>query len=171
MAFIFKVEDGTGYPDATSYASVEYADEYISFFYPEDAQWTALSESDKEKKLMIATKFLDGAVRWQSSLKRDTQSLEWPRQEFTDLNGRIVKPDSAPQAIIDATVILAYSSLSSSLSTGSYSIIEERFGDTQDTYAAPVTISENGDVRAILKELSSLGYSQSRGAYVSVQRQ
>ena len=166
---IFKVEDGEGLPDATSYVSVEYANEYIAFFYPEDSTWTELSQENKEKKLMIATRFLDGAVRWQSSLKRDTQSLEWPRSDFVDLNGRMVS--GVPQAIRDATVILAYSSLTNTLSTGSYSILEEKFGDTTEKYSSPVVISENMDVKAILKELSSLGYSQSRGAYVSVQRQ
>lgn len=167
--FTFKVEDGTGYEDSTSYVSVAYADEYITFWY-DDAEWNALTLEDKEKKLMIATSFLDSAVRWQSSIRNIEQALQFPRQDFFDLDGRIVRSNIVPQAIKDATVQLAYASMISPLSTKGYSIKEESFGDSSDTYASPVTVYENEGVRSILLALAALGYAQSRAAYVTIQR-
>lgn len=171
MPFTFKVEDGTGYEDANSYSTVEYADNYISFYHPEDTSWNESSVEDKERRLILATSFLDGSSRWQSSLQYPAkQVLEWPRISFTDLNGREVKSGQVPQVIIDSTVALAFSSMSSTLSTASYSLIEERLGDTADKYSAPVTMYENEDVAGILSHLKALGYAQSRGAYVNIQR-
>lgn len=168
--FTFKVEDGTGYEDSTSYVSVEYADEYITFWY-DDEEWNTLTIEDKEKKLMIATSFLDSSVRWQSSIRNIEQALQFPRQDFFDLDGRIVRSNIVPQAVKDAVVQLAYSSLSNTLSTKGYSIKQESFGDSSDTYAAPVTVYENEAVRSILLALAALGYAQSRTTYVTFQRQ
>lgn len=167
--FTFKVEDGTGYEDSTSYASVEYADEYISFWYDAE-EWDTLTNEEKEKKLMIATSFLDSAVRWQSSIRNIEQALQFPRQDFFDLDGRIVRSNIVPQAVKDATVQLAYASMISPLSTKGYSIKQESFGDSSDIYAAPVTVYENEGVRSVLLALTALGYAQSRTTYVTIQR-
>ena len=82
MAFI--VEDGTGLPDATSYTSVEYADEYFGDQLVEG--WTdmeptanATVEERKQAYLIRATLYLDKHYRYRGTRASPEQSLQWPR--------------------------------------------------------------------------------------------
>lgn len=81
----FLVEDGTGLPDATSYASVEESDEYLG------AAW-ASDETEKQKFLMQGTDYAD--LRWGAQLKsyplNPEQGLEFPRFDLRDRYNRQV---------------------------------------------------------------------------------
>ncbi len=82
----FLVEDGTGVPDATSYASVEEADAYLG------NNW-ADTEEAKQQFLMQGSDYAD--LRWGSQLKsyplNQDQGLEFPRATLKDRYNRLVE--------------------------------------------------------------------------------
>ena len=75
----FKVENGSGYPDATSYVSVADADTY--FTDRGNTAWSAADNTAKEQALVKATAFVDASYRSRYKGRRKTkeQSLAWPR--------------------------------------------------------------------------------------------
>lgn len=70
------------------------------------ASWAAISDSDKEKALITATRMLDRQV-WAGSKTSDAQALQWPRSGVTDAYGNEVSSASVPSQIIDANCELA----------------------------------------------------------------
>ncbi len=78
MALI--VEDGTGLPDAESYASVVEADAYFAARGQADA-WDAVE--DKEVALRLAADYLSYTYRnlWAGDRLDSLQALDWPRVE------------------------------------------------------------------------------------------
>jgi len=80
----FKVEDGTGLPDATSYIDVAFADSY--FVRTGFTAWAAMDDTAKENALMNATEYAD--VRWgnrlSGTLLNPTQALQFPRSRLYD---------------------------------------------------------------------------------------
>jgi len=166
----FIVETGEGLSNATSYVSVQEADDYINSFVVGGAEWLALTISEKEKSLMQATRFLDTMMGWQGHLKEIKQSLAWPRVGVIDREGRLVPDDRVPAAIKDAQVELAVSSLATSLTTSSEKLIRESFADTEDWYAAPVSRGGNEVVQSLLKSLAFLGYGRSKATVVTIHR-
>lgn len=84
MAFV--VEDGTGKPDANSYASVEQADAYFSD--RANTSWTG-TLAQKQGALVQATDYIDARFgRYFSGTAKYTenppQSLQWPRAHVRD---------------------------------------------------------------------------------------
>lgn len=80
MAFI--VEDGTGVAGATSYTTVEFADDY--FAERGGAVWAAIAEdSDKESFLIQATDYIELVYgrRFLGEMSDATQALSWPRTD------------------------------------------------------------------------------------------
>lgn len=77
MAFV--PEDGTGLPDANSYISVEWADEY--FIDRGNAKWTDLDEDKKEIALVEATDYINlkYGTNFRGSLATEDQALLFPR--------------------------------------------------------------------------------------------
>lgn len=121
------VEDGTGLPDADSYAS--------------EADFEAHAEShgltytgDVETALVRATAWIDGAFRSRFPGARTngrSQGLEWPRRNATDASGEAIADDEIPAEIVRATAAAALRELTSvgSLSpdvTGGGAIRRER---------------------------------------------
>lgn len=84
MALI--VEDGTGLPDAESYASVAAADAYL--VARGNVAWGALSQGAREAALRKATDYLGDAYgqRWLGWRLTTTQALDWPRGMPTTIN-------------------------------------------------------------------------------------
>lgn len=76
MAFV--VEDGTGLPDANSYASVAEADAYHAD--RGNTAWAGI-EVVKESALVRATDYIEQVYsgRWKGARLTDNQALEWPR--------------------------------------------------------------------------------------------
>ena len=91
----FVVENGTGLANASSYATVEFSNSYLS------ESW-GTSDQIKQDALIAATEYID--LRWQNSFKgqpkTQTQSLEFPRKNAYYLSGKpILKvPDSVKRA-------------------------------------------------------------------------
>ncbi|AEP08893.1 DnaT-like ssDNA-binding protein [Micavibrio aeruginosavorus] len=90
MAFV--VEDGTGLPDANSYASVAEADAYHTD--RGNAAWTG-SNSVKQAALVRATDYVEQAYagRWKGCALTEEQALSFPRDEA-------VVPAKLKQAVI-----------------------------------------------------------------------
>lgn len=165
------IEDGSVVDGANSYVSVGDADTYISTNFPSDTVWTALTTGEKESYLIRAARFLDTMVKWRSEIKDNYQSLAWPRQEFKDNEGRLIKADSIPAAVKDAQVELAYSLSQGEELTTEYDKLErEDFGDTSDVYSSPVIRGGNSLVRELIKSLTFAGYARNRSSIVTIWR-
>lgn len=110
------VEDGTGLSTAQSYVSVADADAYHTL-YGNPTVWTALTTTQKEGHLRLATRYLDltygGMWTGQRSLR--DQALDWPRHGTPDRDGYLPAVNSVPQQIKDACSIMALMSASDEL--------------------------------------------------------
>lgn len=143
----FEVEAGTGSPTATSYVSVAFADDYVNTFEP-SSPWGALSTPEKEAELQKATRFLDLLLRWTSRVKDDKQALSWPRDGFTDREGRYIDSDVIPKMIKEAVVEFAMQLVEGGgLSTNVDRLSSESFGDSSDTYATPKLVGDETVMR------------------------
>lgn len=98
-----------GGANATSYPTVEEADDYFSGrLHSED--WTEATL--KEVALMTATRLLDRYAIWEGTKSTQEQALDWPRYGVEDKDGYIIDDDIVPDAIKQATCELAYALLS-----------------------------------------------------------
>lgn len=102
------VEDGTGLLNADSYISVADATTYLTNFGSGDA-WADLDSATQEVLLRKSTRDLDTlfAGSYASKLLSTTQSLLWPRETFTDANGRQVSglPKEIGYAVAELALI------------------------------------------------------------------
>jgi hypothetical protein len=109
------VEDGTGKPDAQSFASVATADAQMAELGM--TIWTSLNEPEKEQALRRATQYMEQVyrLRWQGYRTTNGQSLSWPRAEvpIPDAPGKFagyytyVNEYSVPAEVVRACVELA----------------------------------------------------------------
>lgn len=109
------VEDGSARPDAESFASVAYADDY--FLRRKIGAWAALVLSDKEAALRQASDYIEQYYRFKFAGYRYTQaqSLSWPRWEVYSLDtaygyygwSNFVGFNTVPDLVKKATVELA----------------------------------------------------------------
>jgi hypothetical protein len=76
-------EDGSGMPDANSYAALADGNAYHdAHLYA--AAWVAASNADKEKALVMATRLIDGEFQFNGKKRVDGQALQWPRERCPD---------------------------------------------------------------------------------------
>ena len=108
------VEDGSGLPDAESYASVDDADTYFSL--RGNAHWATLSTDAKEQALRRATDDMlqQYSGRWKGERISASQALDWPRDGVV-IDGYELPVDEIPTAIVRACAELALRALSGSL--------------------------------------------------------
>lgn len=107
MAFTFLVEDGTGLTDATSYVSLEEADDMITVNIHADAKWSVLADEVKEKLLSWASRYLDNHTRWFGQLVFPASALRWPRKGVCDRDGRMIADDEVPRQLKIAVASMA----------------------------------------------------------------
>lgn len=111
---VFKVEDGTGLSDATSYSSVADATTYFTST-GRDSAWGALTEGAQQKALEVGSSYAD--LRWGSRLAgrplKQDQGMEFPRTGLVDRYGRAVL--GLPRDWVHAACEYALQSLSGSL--------------------------------------------------------
>jgi hypothetical protein len=110
------VEDGTGRPNADSYASVAASDTYHDgHLYAAD--WTGASTGTKEKALIMATRLIDALYQFRGYRANNSQALQWPRSFARDNDklGSFVPlqlasrdeyfaSDALPKTLVDATI-------------------------------------------------------------------
>jgi hypothetical protein len=108
---MFKPEDGTGLPDATSYVSVEDADSY--FTLRGNSAWLDLTLEQKQSSLVQATDYLDSVfgTRFIGVKSKTDQALEWPRKEQCGNSSVILYPRDLIRACCEYAVIASASPL------------------------------------------------------------
>lgn len=166
----FEVETGTGSPTATSYVSVEYADEYVSKFYPEADCWHNLTEGEKETSLEVATAFVDRLLRWSSRIKNEDQALAFPRKTFKDIEGRVISEDSIPEILKRYTVEFAVERERGNLTRDTIKLMSESFGNSSEVYAAPVRVGGSSVVQEAITDLIYLDFGRSKVTIVNLWR-
>jgi len=107
MPFTFLTEDGTGLVAATSYVSVEEADDIIAVNIHADARWTVLDEAIKEKLLSWASRYLDTNARWYGERVSSTSGLRWPRKGVCDRDDFEIAEDVIPKQLKIAAASMA----------------------------------------------------------------
>lgn len=100
------VETGAVVLGADSYVTISQADEYLAA-RGRDAEWAALTDTAKEARLIMATQYLDAAVRWRGVIVRDAQALGWPRFDVVDRESRAIASDVVPAPVRAATIEIA----------------------------------------------------------------
>lgn len=164
----FIVEDGTGIEGATSYSTVEFADEWIIPNYPE-SEWVDLTEAQKETRLMRASMYLDGLVNWRSTALNKRQGLMFPRVPFEDNAGRII--EGLPKSIVVSAVELANLSLTEQLVNGNKKILKSQsYGNSSETYAHGYVEGDSGAVQDIIGHFLRWGYGSSASSVHTIYR-
>lgn len=107
MAFAFVVEDGTGLPNATSYVSVEDADDILTMNIHAGPAWDALDVENKERLLAWASRYLDERARWYGARTVETSGLRWPRTGVVDRDNARIAPNVIPRQLKAATAEMA----------------------------------------------------------------
>lgn len=104
MAFV--PETGAGLSNSNSYASVAQADSY--FADRGNADWAALTTTEKEQALIKATDFIEATYRsaWKGGRVTSTQALSWPRVEVS-ADGFPIPSNIVPLPVTKACAELA----------------------------------------------------------------
>ena len=124
MAIGIIQEDGTGLPDANSYAAAADSDLYhAGHLYP--TGWTTASDLRKTQALVMATRLIDAECMFMGFRKSSAQALQWPRVQVPDRESpgvywvpglviglgpvapQYLSSDSVPPCVINATCELA----------------------------------------------------------------
>jgi hypothetical protein len=96
-------EDGSGKPDANSYATALEGDAYHEgHLYAAD--WSATLAERKEAALIMATRLIDAFFRFRGERAGSSQALQWPRSKVVDACGESVAADVVPDAVRDAAI-------------------------------------------------------------------
>jgi hypothetical protein len=137
------VEDGTGLPNAESYASVASADAQMAALGI--TIWSGLVTEEKEQALRRATQYMEQAyrLRWHGYRTTNVQALSWPRSEvpIPDSPGRFAGyytyvdeysvPSEVSRACIDLAVRAAAGEL---LADQSQQVTREKIGPIETEY-------------------------------------
>lgn len=128
------VENGTGLPNANSYVSVEFADDYFSARGV--TEWTAFATTVKEQLLIKATDFIDNVFQWNGKKQFDTQALRFPRVDIRDYEGAEMSgiPTCLKQAVCDAALISNGGELFQT-SDANGDVLSEKIGELSFTYS------------------------------------
>ena len=119
MALVLVKEDGSGRPDANSYADASDGDAYHDgHLYA--AAWTGAAADRKAAALVMATRLIDSQVQFNGSRTSAEQALQWPRAECRDpdmglvtlsvllpILSDFVPYDRVPAAVVQATCEMA----------------------------------------------------------------
>lgn len=92
--------------NSNSYITLTEADAYwADHLY--STTWDALTDDNKNKALVMATRYLDDWVDWKGIKASDNQSLRWPRYDVVDRDNYWIDGDVIPPFLKDATAELA----------------------------------------------------------------
>src|SRR5436309_3522068 len=99
MPLVLVKEDGTGKPDANSYASAADGDAYHDgHLYA--TSWTAATTQMKEAALVMATRLIDSMFCFHGYRAVSGQALQWPRLWARD-------PDKLASPVIGRFIVLS----------------------------------------------------------------
>ncbi|HEY0835025.1 MAG TPA: DnaT-like ssDNA-binding protein [Azospirillum sp.] len=102
------VEDGTGKPDANSFAARADATAFWAL-RPGGEAWSALGEAEQDKALVLATDYVADAGHYEYSGAKRTyaQALPWPRTGACERDGQAIPDDVVPRGVRHAVCYLA----------------------------------------------------------------
>ena len=83
MPLVLIKEDGSGKPDANSYAAAADGDAYHDGHLYATA-WTVATTGNKEKALVMATRLIDAQFQFHGFKRVTSQALQWPRRLCPD---------------------------------------------------------------------------------------
>ncbi|HVM51418.1 MAG TPA: DnaT-like ssDNA-binding protein [Candidatus Acidoferrum sp.] len=119
MALTLIKEDGTGKPDANSYADVTDGDGYHDGHLYATA-WTGATADRKAAALVMATRLIDSQFQFNGGRTSAAQALQWPRTECPDpdkgllavsvllpILSDFVDYNAVPSAVVQATCEMA----------------------------------------------------------------
>jgi len=107
MALTLIKEDGTGKPDANSYADVADGDSYHDGHLYASA-WTAATSDKKSAALVMASRLIDAEFQFNGLRSVATQALQWPRLNCPDPDSEdVVSNTVVPKPLIKAACELA----------------------------------------------------------------
>lgn len=110
MSITLKLEDGTGYADSNTLATIEEADDYLELDIHEQT-WPSLDEEVKAKLLAFATREIFQRVALDGHKTLNESALPLPRTGMKHPNGEPVEVDEIPlgfkHAVIEYARILA----------------------------------------------------------------
>lgn len=109
MAFTVQDDEGS-VSGANAYVDVAYVDAY--YVDRNDSSWTGTS-TVKQAAIIKATDYIDRRYTFMGTTRNSTQTTEWPRNDVTDSNDRIVS--GIPDEVKEATAELALRALSGNL--------------------------------------------------------
>lgn len=160
-------ESGAGLPDANSYASLAFADDYFEGhpFYAD--AWYDLDSDVKQYYLIAATAQLDTQYLWEGTASTTTQGLLWPRSGVRDLYDNLIPPDGIPRnlrrAVCEQAIYLTKgdrspeSQTSSALDKLKVDVIELDFAASTSSSSAG-TQPVGSSVRTLLRGLGQYMY-------------
>ena len=106
------VDATLGGTDSDSYVSNADADSY--WVDRNNTTWSSANNAERDAALREATLYMDGKYSWVGSLKATDQSLNWPRVNAYDVQGREVS-DIIPVKVEQACSELALQALAGTL--------------------------------------------------------
>lgn len=160
--------------DYVSYASVAEADSYLAVDPVRFATWNALTVDQKGSYLVAATRRID-LMRFSGEKTGDyeTQDNAWPRTGMVYEDGSSVSTTEVPQAVEDATILLAGSTAIdasvSSAGTSGNNIKMLQAGSASITYFRPSDGKplQDESAFALLRPFLSGGVSSTVGVFAS----
>ena len=116
MAIQFIKEDGTGLVDATVYADLNDADQYLENSDRKTA-WKVFSSKERQSALIQGADYIDQTFRKRYKGERfsSAQRLEWPREQVFDELLLLVPADEIPEDILNASIEYAFEAVSAPL--------------------------------------------------------
>ena len=99
------LETGAGLDNSNSYASVAFADDYLSLYSDKYTNWAELSEAQREAYLLQGSQYIELKYnnRWKGKKATSTQALSFPRTQIY-IDGYLVAHNIIPLAVRQATV-------------------------------------------------------------------
>ena len=100
-------EDGSGLPNANTYANVADSDAYHADHLYASA-WTSATTTNKEKALAMATRLIDASWQFHGLKTKAAQALQWPRLSAPNPDTGLDFPSNAlPPDLVKATCEMA----------------------------------------------------------------
>ncbi|TAL05862.1 MAG: hypothetical protein EPO07_02900 [Verrucomicrobia bacterium] len=153
MALVLVKEDGFGRSDANAYANAADGDAYHDGHLYADP-WQAATLTRKEMALVMATRLIDAQFQFGGGRTKETQALQWPREECHDPDadgwgGGTVASNVVPKSVIEATCEMARELLVTdrTASPAGEGLKYENVGTTQTGY-------DKSDTRPIISHVA-----------------
>ncbi len=152
-----------------TYATVAEADVYASARLW--TAWAALTDAQKEARLVEAARYLDTTYSWKGRIADEAQALAWPRQNFADLEGRNYSTSTTLPQIKWAQIELANMATSSLVASDTQGAVSQvSAGSVSLTFKDGQQASETARMRPIDRILSGLFTARAGGSTVRINR-